>query len=552
MASSPQAAGGVAPIDPAKLPAPSKKEKKSAKMAAARSAAAQAAKYWVYIYPRDLKTKQDLDSVDMVVKAPNETVRLTVPFSSLAKYSFTKGVEYTIDFSKDGFLPILGFKLKSDSPYYWLGYNVSLERVQTGGITLILMDSDTKNVAKFQQEGTIRLSGPAGEKSLAIKPGSFSATVYNLPYGKYNFEANVPGYLPAAGEVSLAEQMANPRIFLKPGSAPQRVKVVNENGQPVAGAAIQAIGAGKAPARFQTDQNGAASLDLSSGTYAFTASAAGFQPASTGTLQLPLGKELTIRLGRLKGRLLMTIQDETTNAPVTEASVALSGPQGSFKATSSRLKGVAEFKELPLGAYRLLVQKPGYHDKNDSLDHTTNLGGSWNVLLKPKPLSMRVTDPDGRPVRSAAITAKAEGSREIQARTDAFGNAQLDLRSLATTLQIEAAGFEAASAGPVSLPRAAPLEVRLAPKLAFRIMAVDPYGRPVGGAKVAVSYRKRVAFRSKSVTVSAPTNASGLAEFFGDFGGMIFVTVSAPGYLEGYGRALAPSGTHRIALRRGS
>ena len=145
-------------------------------------------------------------------------------------------------------------------------------------------------------------------------------------------------------------------------------------------------GAGKPTSRAQTDLNGRATFNLSSGGYTFTASANGHHPAVTQLIQMPSGKELDIQLTAVKPVLTIAVVDPG-GKPVVGASVVLNyRAKSGFGYKTRQLQGRtdgggnARFYTIPKGSmWRASISATGFRTY---YDHQVTPAGTRRYVLQ--------------------------------------------------------------------------------------------------------------------------------------------------------------------------
>ena len=336
----------------------------------------------------DRQTNLTLYGTDLVIRSAGQQWRYKIGDAGIVPIIFYGAQEYIIDITKEGYYPLSSYKFKIDSPkapIYVL--KVLFGKVPTGGITFLLLDEATQNVVKANQSaGTVRIQWADGEQSRQVNPNEPAAVFYNLPHGVYRYRVDIPAYQSAEGSVQLAEQMNTTRVVLKPGAAKQQVRVTDDRGAPIAGAVIIVQGAGKPTSRAQTDPNGRATFNLSSGGYTFTASANGHHPVVTQLIQMPSGKELDIQLIAVKPVLTIAVVDPG-GKPVVGANVVLYyRARSGFRSKTRQMQvrtdvgGNARFYTIPNGSmWRATITAPGFRAY---YDHQVTPAGTRRYVLQ--------------------------------------------------------------------------------------------------------------------------------------------------------------------------
>ncbi len=100
-------------------------------------------------------------------------------------------------------------------------------------------------------------------------------------------------------------------------------------------------------------------------------------------------------------RVVGTVTDDGTGAPVEGATVRLADPSGSVRETVTGSEGAFAFEAVPPGAYVLGVRRIGYEVLSTTLEVGRDAPGSLDVRLRPQaiPLDPLEVDVEGRPPR---------------------------------------------------------------------------------------------------------------------------------------------------------
>jgi RHS repeat-associated protein len=276
--------------------------------------------------------------------------------------------------------------------------------------------------------------------------------------------------------------------------------VVDQNGQPLAGATVQITGTANATA---TDAGGNFSLTAAAGLYTLTASKFGYLPATTTPFTLAAGGSFaagTIQLLPAPGKITGTVVSSLDGSPLAGAAVSLAENGDTAFADAAGNFTLTE----PAGSYTPTIAAAGYASQTlSSLSlaaGTTSPLGVITLIANPATLSGHVTSSaGGAPVAGASVTATSlgaaaphvapAGSRPGQAAavrmahgaapeatftaaTDASGNFSFQLPPATYTVAIAASGFGSRTTSAVNLgPGAA---------FGFGTLTLDPLGTITG------------------------------------------------------------------------
>lgn len=395
----------------------------------------------------------------------------------------------------------------------------------------------------------------------AEDPGAFGRTGGDGGYKltaeagrELEIQAAAAGYFEGGGgwQVKAGERRA-PTVALEPALAAAGV-VVDEQGRPLAGVEIKA---GIQPgSRIRTAagwSSGGTGRTSASGKFRISNLAAGIahQLRLTRAGYAPLvenvppqapGSELRLVLRR--GRKGFGRVVDQAEQPVAGARVVLarqpSGDRmmrsfdgegsGRFEATAGA-DGRFEVPDLPAGTFELTARGPGYapitvpglaipQGSGSSTGSTAGIDLGIVVLVRGVALEGYVADPQGRPVEGARISVAQAGAEPgfgpptedgpagtPPVITAADGFFRVVDRRAGETLDVEArrAGYGPGSAPGVQVPSAEPLRIVLHPSSAVEGRTVDPDGKPVAGAAVAINPAGPTAMGRGYVMVSTAT-----------------------------------------------
>jgi protocatechuate 3,4-dioxygenase beta subunit len=378
--------------------------------------------------------------------------------------------------------------------------------------------------------------------------------------------AKSPVFAAAPGTFTAVEQAAGgrvPTLTLPPRLAVKGV-VVDEAGQPVAGADLKATPVASPSMRnLAVMLSGGFARSAASGRFQLSRLAAGtaydlrvrhqgFAPAR---LAVPAraagGPAQDLRVVLHPGRTAFGLVIDSGRRPVAGAQVQLrAAPSTDINARLGegrdllRFPGVTdaagrfEVKNLPAGSFDLAVRAQGFAPLTVpglSLPEGTGASDLGTVQLAPGgAIHGVVSNAQGEPVADAEVQARGadrdglsfllDEAESMASFTAADGSFALENLAPGRTLDLFVThpGYGPASAPGVAVPTPTPLRIVLRPTARVSGRVVDPDGKPVAGATVAVSEGGRELSSSRLMGVEPK---QGVAD---DEGGFVFADV-APG-----------------------
>ncbi|HXO42330.1 MAG TPA: carboxypeptidase regulatory-like domain-containing protein, partial [Thermoanaerobaculia bacterium] len=342
--------------------------------------------------------------------------------------------------------------------------------------------------------------------------------------------------------------------------------VVDQNGQPLAGATVRLTGTANATA---TDGAGNFNLTAPAGLYTLTASKLGYLPATTTPFTLAAGGSFavgTIHLQPAPGKITGTVVTSLDGSPLAGAAVSLAENGDTAFADAS---GSFSLTELA-GTYTATIGAAGYASQTlpsfALTAGTTHPLGTINLVASPATLSGHVTSSaGGAPIVGASVTATslaaaaphaapvgirpghagpvhpAQGAAPAStftATTDAAGNFTFQLPPATYSLTVTAAGYGSRTTSAVNLGPGA--------VFSFGTLTLDPLGT-ITGTVVAANGGAPVAGAAVAIvgTLNATTTDSNGRFSLVQSAGTYQITVSAAGFLSATvgPLALAPGAT---------
>jgi RHS repeat-associated protein len=246
--------------------------------------------------------------------------------------------------------------------------------------------------------------------------------------------------------------------------------VVDQNGQPLAGATVQITGTANSTA---TDGAGNFNLTAPAGLYTLTISKPGFAFATTTPFTLAAGATFgagILRLLPAPGQITGSVVDGQTNVPLAGATISLAENGDTAFADAAGHFTLSE----PAGTYTVTVSQAGYPAQTLApfalaAGSTYSLG---TILLIANPATVTghvVSSASGAAIAGAAVTATGTSSGKSAVRgdlrrpagalpagtfggtTDASGNFSLQLPAGTYSVTVTAAGFGSRTTAAVSL-----------------------------------------------------------------------------------------------------
>lgn len=280
----------------------------------------------------------------------------------------------------------------------------------------------------------------AGSHAVTLPEETALAT--SDPQGRFTFSGLAPGrYALTASAAGFSRRSMRVVTVPSPGELELRLWassfldgfVVGEDGQPVAGAEVQAQGGHTVP-RTTTGTGGGFSLEVSNGTYVLAARQGERMGRIPHLLQVAPGetlKDLRITLGARSG-LLGTVTASPEGAPVEGARLTASPSKQAGEVGSATTGADGRYTlELPPGDYDVVVVAPGRTSTvrealviapGQQLTADFQLEGTGVV-------EGRVTDLEAQPIAGAYVKAsRLRGSTRVErfTRTDASGAYRLE------------------------------------------------------------------------------------------------------------------------------
>jgi RHS repeat-associated protein len=341
--------------------------------------------------------------------------------------------------------------------------------------------------------------------------------------------------------------------------------VVDQTGQPIAGAAVRITGTANA-----TTSDGAGNFNLTApaGLYTLTVSKSGYLPATTTPFTLAAGATFSagaIPLRPAPGKITGTVLGSPGNAPLAGATVSLAENGDTAFADASGSFTLAE----PAGTYTVTVAQAGYASQTLQpfalAAGTIHPLGAITLVANPATLSGHVvSSAGGAPIAGATVIATAgatqggpsapldlpgQAPRDRRApraqpaaasfttTTDAAGNFALQVPPGTYGVTVTAAGFGSRTTAAVSVgPGAA---------FGFGTLALDALGTITG---TVVQAAGSLPIQGATVTVLGTLNAT-TTDAHGAFtltqaAGSFSLQVAAPGF--------APIATAQFTLAPGA
>jgi len=303
-----------------------------------------ASKYPMRVYVYDTENNNPVRSAAVTISGPSFSVT-----NYTAKNGWTPVVrkinldgDYTITVQKSGYSPVTETHSMSGGDYVCEPYifNIGLGAPCEHSLQVCVYNADT---GASISGASVTLSGP-GSYSAKKTTGSNGCTAVfdgDLQTGTYTANVSAAGYISGSATVTVSPEdcdLVMLPVELEPCEPSLQVCVSDaDTGNPISGASVTLSGPGSYSAGSTTGSDGCTGIfngDLLTGTYTANVTAAGYAsdsatvtigPDDCGLVTLP------VELEPCEPSLKVCVYDADTGAPVSGASVTLSGP-GSYSA----------------------------------------------------------------------------------------------------------------------------------------------------------------------------------------------------------------------------
>jgi len=319
----------------------------------------------------DASTSQPIAGAYVVASGPGWGADSTCQFGGYQITCLTPGI-YHVEASAPGFEP--GYRCSvivhpgQNTPN--INFYLVPTGAQCGSISGFVYDANTSQPIACAH---VIARGPGWGEDYTCQFGGYQ--IIHLNPGLYRVEASAAGYEPAyrcSVIVNAGQNTPGINFYLYPsGGTPTGIsgKVTNaHNNHPILGALVVATNS-SGGGQDNTDIHGQYFIqDLDPGYYYVTASAIGFEPAVypdsvyvvsghiTPNINFALVPVDTTGLGGISGH----ITDTTNGAPISNAHVHATGPEGQGQAHSYPC-GFYQIKDLPAGKYEVRACASGYY-----------------------------------------------------------------------------------------------------------------------------------------------------------------------------------------------
>lgn len=169
---------------------------------------------------------------------------------------------------------------------------------------------------------------------------------------------------------------------------PVKVKVVDENGDPVVGAKIAISGGPQRYREVSTGSDGYATFELDAeDSYSLIASKKSYQDSDTKNIVVTSRREMSVTVTPKQKRVGETITIKVTSDtnPVEDAAVTITDPNGDKDDLSTSAEGEVEYTPSVAGRYQIAVEKATYVTVTASFD-------AFDSFIIDAPQSSRVND----------------------------------------------------------------------------------------------------------------------------------------------------------------
>jgi gliding motility-associated-like protein len=275
------------------------------------------------------------------------------------------------------------------------------EQEETHTVTITVVDENGDPI----EGATVTING---EEYVTDENGQVTL---ELPNGEYDYTVTIDGYDDFTGTITVGGEDVDETVTMTTETHTVTITVVDENGDPIAGATITINGE-----TYTTDENGQVTLELPNGEYDYTVTIDGYEDF-TGTITVD-GENVdeTITMITETHTITITVLDENGD-PIEGAIVTIDGEE---YVTDENGQVTLE---LPNGEYDYTVTIDGY----DDFTGTITVGGedmdeTITMTTETHTISITVVDENGDPIEGATVTINGE-----EYVTDENGQVTLEL-----------------------------------------------------------------------------------------------------------------------------
>ncbi len=513
-----------------------------------------ASKYPMRVYVYDTENNKAVRSAAVTISGPSFSVTNYTAKNGWTPV-FTKinlDGDYTITVQKTGYSTVTETHSMSGGDYTCDPYifNIGLGAPCEHSLKVCVSNADT---GASISGASVTLSGP-GSYSAQKTTGSDGCTgVFDgdLQTGTYTANVSAAGYISGSATVTIGQDdcgLVTLPVELEPCEPSLKVCVSNaDTGAPISNASVTLSGPGSYSAGSTTGSDGCTGIfdgDLLTGNYTANVTAAGYKsnsatvtvgPNDCGLVTLP------VELEPCEPSLKVCVYDADTGAPISNASVTLSGPGPySFGGPTGSDGCTAVFSNLQAGTYTANVVADNYLP--GSATGTINQGECGLVEIRvdllrcERSLQLCVKDrATGDPIPGAYVLVQGPSSYSATDSTSAdgctgvFGNLKAGgytATAIATGYSSNNVSFNIGYSDCGRKDIVIELEQR---QCAGRYLQVNVYSgsTPVSGATVIVT-------GPDSYSAAGVTDSSGKVQFDGNLAdGNYTVKVNKTGYFQG-------------------
>jgi hypothetical protein len=396
--------------------------------------------------------------------------------------------------------------------------------------------------------GAIVRAGADGKGWTEAKTDSAGIATLSLSTGNYVIVASAKDHQTPAKPTVTLPHSGIVQVKLKKLTPKLRVRVTNERG-PVNRAMVRAAAKAKQPVTAYTNSAGYAHLKLPNGDYSLSVYAPNHVVEPQPDVTMPHSGTLELKLTYLRpntATLSFNILEAESNASLQGVQVSLNGPGGQRQGATKYNTAYATFGNLPMGTYRYWVRKQGYQSATGiiqvkqakAISHAVRLKRLADPKVKIGELRLKVQSTKNHVVKNASvmITGQNQNNFTKNARSNSLGTAEFYRVPVGKyTCTVNHRDYEKKSMAITVNQKMTERTITLSLKKNnyLQVKVVDKNGKAVTGARVVISYKKKVAFRSVTKQATLMTDASGMAKLNIKPYRAVKIIASKPGHIQG-------------------
>jgi uncharacterized membrane protein len=230
-----------------------------------------------------------------------------------------------------------------------------------------------------------------------IPTGTNGIAIFSLSNGVYSYSAEKAGYVTQNGPFTVSNGPQTIDLNMPEQEYPVTFIVKDQNNQPVAGVVVTVDGQS-----LTTPANGTVVFQLVNGTYPWTATKAGYTPASGNVVVNGAAVTVNVTLPQITYATTFVVKDQN-NQPIQGAVVTVTG----FPPQTTPANGTVIFN-LPNGTYPWTATKAGYTSANGNVV-VNGAAQTVNVTLQTTYATTFVVKDQGNlPLAGAVVTVNGQ------------------------------------------------------------------------------------------------------------------------------------------------